>query len=348
MEILNKVKDNSEFDNHKFVTFINDEDSQLQGFVAIHRKNSAVPSFGATRLWSYASEENALKDALRLSRMMSYKAALAGLPCGGAKAVIMMPENLKDRKKMLKAYSEQLNFLKDQFVTGTDVGLTQEDIEYMSQYSDNIVGLNVNPTIYTAKGLIAALKVCLEHKFGNESIEGRTFAIQGLGKIGESFLSLIYDKAGTIYATDVNSDIAEKVKEKYPNIHLVDPEEIHKQEVDIFSPCALSHSLNVNTINQLKCKVIIGGANNQLESDQIGDLLHKLGILYAPDYVVNAGGLIAVYSEYLKQTSESQLDDKIQNMVDIFKKILKESVKSNTPTHRVANSVAEEIFNDYE
>jgi len=346
-KIVDKIEDFKEFDNHKFVTLLNNRKAGLEGFIAIHRKNKDVPSFGATRLWFYDSKEQALKDALRLSYLMSYKAALAGLPCGGAKAVILKPEKIKDKKALLEAYAEQLNFLGGQFITGTDVGLTQGDIEYMQQYTDSLVGFTGNPTVATGDGIEKALQACLQYKFNSPEYIDRTFAIQGLGKVGAELLSRLYGKAKTIYVADINEAVISVIQKTYPNITVVKAEDIHKQQVDVFCPCALSNALNSKTINELECQIVCGAANNQLENNDIGDLLHKLGVLYAPDYVVNAGGLIAVYFEH-QGASNGTVQEKIDNIEETINNILKESAETNLPTHRIANKRAEAVFNTYE
>lgn len=343
------IKDLPEFDKHVFVSFIYDHKTGMEGFIVIHRKNPLLPSFGATRLWHYDSHTDALKDALRLSKMMSYKAALAGLKCGGAKAVIMQPKELKDHKPFLRAYAERMNFIKDQFVTGTDVGLTQKDLSIMKEETSNIVGFNDNSTEFTALGLYYSIKRCLGEVFEDEEIQGRTFAIQGLGKVGSELLKLIYKDARKIYVSDIDSERVKEIKRQYPNVVSVQPEDIHKQKVDIFSPCALSQSLNSHSINELKCSIIVGGANNQLEHEGIGSLLYKLGILYAPDYVVNAGGLIAIFDEYEhKQYDKKRVGEKVMRIKNVLSKILIESDKKRKATNLIANEMAEQVFSKYE
>jgi len=293
-----------EFDNHESVSSFEDKASGLKGFIAIHRRNGDFPSFGATRFWHYDRPEEALKDALRLSQMMSYKAALAGLPYGGAKGVIISPSpdnnSISPQKKadILKAYANQVNYLGGRFITGTDVGITQEDLSIMAAHSPYMVGLHADPTKFTALGLFESIKICLQRVFGTNNIEGRSFAIQGIGKIGRAIAELLYQEGAKIFATDLKEKRLKELKRKLPRINLVAPSDIHKQKVDCFCPCALSGSLNKKTVPQLRCKIVAGGANNQLESNSIGRLLFERDILYAPDYLVNAGGLISVVDEY--------------------------------------------------
>ncbi len=344
----NHIKDLPEFDKHSFISFIYDNESGLEGFVAIHRKNKDIPSFGATRMWNYVSDVEALKDALRLSKLMSYKAALAGLNCGGAKGVIINPGSNIDRNKVLEGYAEKINFIKDHFVTGTDVGLTQDDLKVMKAKTPNIVGFNDNSTDFTALGIYHSIKCCFEQVFDEDDVQGRTFAIQGLGKVGSELIKLIYKDAAKIYVSDINPGRIKEIKSLYSNVIPIEPEEIHKQTVDVFSPCALSHSLNSKSITELKCRMVVGGANNQLENESIGDLLFKLGILYAPDYVVNAGGLIAVYDEHENEKYDHQrVLDRVLMIRDTLGQILTKSFKQKKPTNVVANEMAEKIFNSY-
>ena len=196
------IETSTEFDNHNFVSFLNDPKTGLRGFIAIHRQNGKNPSFGATRMWHYDSDEEAMDDAFRLSRMMSYKSALAGLPYGGGKGVIMLNShtlNKRERNKLLESYAENVDRLSGQFITGTDVGLTQKDLNVMNKRSKYIVGFNGDSTESTALGIFYAMQTCLERVFGDESVKGRSFAIQGVGKIGSSIIEHIYKDAEKIF-----------------------------------------------------------------------------------------------------------------------------------------------------
>lgn len=335
-----------EYDKHHKVIFLNNPKTGLRGFIAIHRKNKNSPSFGATRFLRYENSLDGLRDALRLSRLMSYKAASAGLSNGGAKGVILMPERIKNRKKILLSYAHEVNNLRGDFITGTDAGLTQDDLKLMRKASQFFVGLNSDATQATAMGIYYGMETSLEFLTGNSDLTGKTFAIQGLGKVGHTLLSFLYSKAKHIYVADVDVLTVKKIKKEFPLVFAVKPSEIHKQNVDIFSPCALNHTLNTKTIKELNCKIIAGGANNQLENENIGVLLHKLGILYAPDYAINAGGLIAVYEEYKngKKRNTKSLLIKIVKIKDRLMKIYKQSEKENRATNLIANEITEKTF----
>lgn len=350
--INNDIEKEKEFDGHRFVSFLYDKDNNLKGFVAIHRGGVVGPALGATRVWKYKNEKEALNDALRLSRLMSYKSALAGLPYGGAKAALIEPKGgIKNRKEFFSVYAKRVNYLGGHFVTGTDVGVTNDDVKIMSEVSPNFIGNKVDPAYFTGEGVIVGIKTSLKEVFGSDSVSGKTFAIQGLGKTGSSVANLLYKNgAKKIYITDENQD---KIKSfsKLDKIFESTPKaDIHKKKVDVFIPCALSGILNQKSIKEIKAKIICGSANNQLESKYAGELLYKKGILYAPDYVVNAGGIIAVADEL---QSNSNPDDKriMRKVLDIEKTLLKifmESKSKKLSTSFVADSMAEAIFNSKE
>lgn len=337
----------SDFDEHSLVSFFSDSKNDLKGYIAIHRGSTVKPAFGATRFAYYQSEQEALKDALKLSRFMSYKSALAGLNYGGAKAVIIAGKrHQKISQKQLKAYADKVNLLHGSFVTGADVGMTQANVKQVSKYSRYFVGVKGDPVKYTTLALWQSLQVCAKETFGDGDLTNRSVAIQGLGKIGSGLLEHVYRKAAKIIVADTNPQQVKAVLKRFPKVEVVNPADIHRQAVDIFSPCALSRTLNVKTIHQLKCKTIVGGANNQLENLHIGEVLFKLGILFAPDYVVNAGGLITVVDEYEYQGfSEKRILEKIRIIPETLKKILAASKRQHKAPNVVADSFAEAIFN---
>lgn len=348
-ENSNIIESLTEFDDHYSISFLNDKKSGLKGFIAIHRKNHNFPSFGATRLWYYNSESEALRDVMRLSKLMSYKSVLAGLKSGGAKGVIMLPKNKKiNRKSLLQAYAKRVNLLKGNFITGTDVGLYQSDLLILKKITPYIVGFNGYTTELTARGVYYSIEIALLEVFGSDKIKNRTFAIQGVGKVGVALLSLLYSQAQKVFITDINKKTLKKVTKKYPNTVIIPPKEIHKQNVDVFCPCALSGAITFKNIPELKCKIIAGGANNQLEDENIGLLLNRLKILYVPDYIANAGGLIAVVDEYKNTNFNYNLvNEKVGGIRQRLKDIFEISKKEDKPTNIVANEMATKIFNNY-
>lgn len=337
----------SEFDKHHLILTLQEESVGLDGFIAIHR-GGARKAFGATRLWQYASSDEALRDALRLSKLMSYKSALAGFSFGGAKAVLMRrPMGRSSRQLLLKAYAKKVHELDGQFITGADMGLSQRDLLLMKQETPFMVGARVNPARYTGLGIFYAIQVALKEMFGTESIEGKTFAIEGLGKIGKSLLHYLYKKAKKIYVADINERAVEKIKQKFPAVTAVSPQEIARLPVDVYSPCAYGNAINTETAGRLHCKIVAGGANNQLESDALGDQLFSSGIVYVPDYVANAGGLMSVVSEFENEEKSQKIKSKVATIKDTLRKIFEGSRMQHRPPHRIAHQMAEAIIAPY-
>lgn len=353
---LNKLKNLSsekllyekmpEFDKHSLVVELNNPKAKLKGYIAIHRKKK-FPSFGATRFWDYKSKKKALEDVLRLSKLMSYKCAMAGLPYGGAKAVIIRPKGKFDMEKLLEAYAEELNKLDGKFVTGTDVGLSVSDLHNLKKHTEHLVGFSSNPEEATAIGIANSLSTSLNYLYRNNDYSKYSFAIQGVGKVGGELLNiLVSNGAKNIYIADIDKKKIKEIKNKYPFVKCVSPNKIYSQKVDVYCPCALSGALNGETIKKLKCKIIVGSANNQLENKLIGAKLHEQGILYTPDYIVNSGGLISVVDEFRhgKSNKERLLKD-INKISTKLKKILEESNKKNTPPVLIAEKMSLLIFN---
>ncbi len=339
----------SEYNNHFMVVHLEDKKAKLDAYIAVHKRNKNLPSFGATRLWDYPSKKDGLRDALRLGRLMSYKSALAGLPYGGAKAVIVKPKGKFSREKLLRAYAEGLNELGGVFVTGTDVGLNVGDLEYMKKYTKYLVGYVANPEKATGLGVIKSLDVALLNVFKDKKYEKYSYAIQGVGKVGMEILKiLINGGAKNIYIADIDKNRLKEIKKLYPFVKVAPVGEIHKQKVDVFCPCALSGALNDKSIKDLKCKIIVGSANNQLTDIEIGKELHKKGILYCPDYIVNSGGLISVIDEYVYgKQNDKRLMKKINKIAMVLNKIFLESKKKKLPPFMVSENIGLSIINKY-
>ncbi|MFC1770803.1 Glu/Leu/Phe/Val dehydrogenase dimerization domain-containing protein [Candidatus Margulisiibacteriota bacterium] len=341
------LKNIKEYDNHKVVYFLN-KASGLYGIVAIHSMGTkGLSCFGATRFWSYTSYHDALKDVLRLSKTMSYKSIMAGLPYGGAKGVIIAsPENIKNKKFVLLTYANQIKGKKN-FITGADVGLKMEDLQIMRQANKNIVGFKGDAVMFTSLGIYHSIKTCLENVFGTENITSRSFVIQGLGSVGMTLVKMLYGQAKHITATDIDPEKIRIAKAIFPDIEIVSPDEILNTPGDVFCPCAMGNVLNNKNIETLKCRIIVGGANNQLENKEIGDRLFQKGILYAPDYVVNAGGLISVTDEYEhEEFSHDRIRRKVENIRNTLTDILDTSTKNHKATNLVADEIAEQRFKE--
>ena len=334
------------FDDHKLIVLLKDPSCGLNGFITIHRGSNSLPSFGATRYWKYKSELEALIDSLQLSKNMSYKSALAGLKYGGAKAVII-DSRRNNKKKLLKSYIGKVNSLGGTFITGADVGIDDKDLEILDSKSNFIVGKNSDPVKFTSLGLFFSIQTCLKQLFGDGNLEGKSFAIQGVGKTGTGILKLIYSFASKVYVSDLDAVRLKTVKKKYPKIRIVKPWDIYKKKVDVFSPCAMSNSITKDNVRMLRCKIIAGSANNQLENAYVGLLLQNKGVLYAPDYVVNAGGLIAVVDEYEhKNFNQERVEKRIKNIQTTLQTIFDKHRKTKKPTNLISNKMAEKIFNN--
>lgn len=336
-----------EFDGHQMVSFIHDEHTGLRGFIAIHNTRLG-PATGGTRYWRYPRKEDALRDVLRLSRAMTYKCALAGVAYGGGKAVIMRnPRRPKDHA-LLQAYAGAINLFNGSFYTGEDVGMTEYDVEFLARHSRFINGLPGragDPAPWAALGVFHSIEVSLYAVFGTAAMEGRIFAIKGLGKLGSELARLIFEQGGEVYGADISADAAKKAAKRFPKLKIIKATEIHKVKADVFSPCALGGDFNSKTIAQLNSDIVCGGANNQLASVRDGRRLHKRGILYIPDYVANAGGLISVAEEWNPAGYRAEnVRRKVAAIKKTVTRIIEKSRRDHVPASIVADRLAEDIF----
>ncbi len=317
----------------------------LYGFIAIHRGNKEHPAFGATRIQKYEGINDALRDVLNLSYQMSHKAALAGILYGGGKGVLLDGPHMATqdgRARALHIYAEHVNRLGGKFITGSDAGVTQEDVDYMSTHSPHIVGIKEDPTTHTALGLLHSIEVVAGDVLHKNDLSEISIAIQGLGKVGGALLHLLYDKVGHIVIADISEERAESMRARFPNVHVVSPEEILFQAVDILIPCALGGVFTASNVHHIRARAIVGSANNQLNSDEVGDMLHEQGIFYAPDYLVNSGGLISVVHEFEESADSLLLAEKVLNIKSELRNIIKKSQEERIAMHRIANRTAQE------
>lgn len=341
------IEELPEFDNHKVVTFFSDAKSGLRAFVAVHNENLG-PGTGGTRMWVYPSETDALRDALNLSRAMTYKCALAGVPYGGSKGVIMGDPHKDKTKKLLLAYANSINSLGG-VTTGTDVGLDDNDIKIMHQASKYILGVpngnKLSTSTMATLGVFSSIQSTAEKLWGNTNLAGKRFAVKGLGKTGLELVHHLNEEGAIVIVAEIDKEKVALAREQFPGIKIVSPTEIHKEKVDIYAPCALGGDLNAKSITELNCQAIVGTANNQLASPDIGDWLYKNSILYIPDYIANAGGLINVVDELEPQGyRKERVVERVKGIKHTVKKIIDRAEKEKKPTHRVADLMAEEIF----
>lgn len=336
-----------QFDDHEAVVFVSDAEIGLRGFIAIHNSNLG-PATGGTRYWNYRSEGDALRDVLRLSQAMTYKCALARVPHGGGKGVIIANSHHPRKKQLVAAYAKRINLLNGNFITGEDVGINEDDVRVMLKHTSFIIGKpNVagDPSPWAALGVFYAMQGALEKVLGSAGVHGRTVAVKGIGKVGFALCGLLYKSGARLVVADIDSSRIRLARREFPGVKVVSPPEIHRQKVDVYAPCALGDEFNKKTIPQLRCGIICGGANNQLASPEDGFRLHSWGILYVPDYLANAGGLINVAAELDKRGySRRRVVRKVRGIRNTTKKIIQLSRKQNKPTSEIADRLAESIF----
>lgn len=326
---------------HEQIFFCYDSESDLKAIIAIH-DTSLGPAMGATRLWPFASEEEALQDVLRLSRGMTYKAACANIPVGGGKGVIISnPENKTD--KLLRAYGRFVQELNGRFITGQDVNLSVEDIRKLRCETNYVVGVSEKdggPTSFTARGVILGIKAAVEFCLHRQELDGLKIAVQGLGNVGKNLCYYLHEHGVKLFVSDLIREKAEYINKNLYGVTVVEPNEIYSLDVDVFVPCALGGVLNSLTIPLIKAPIIAGAANNQLEDEQRDSFLLKAkGILYCPDYVINAGGLINVYNEmigYNERNAWRQLQNIYNTLGGIFLKAQEEGLTTHEASKRLA------------
>lgn len=331
--------------DYEQLVFCQDEASGLKAIIAIH-DTTLGPALGGARMWTYATEENAIEDALRLARGMTYKNAAAGLNLGGGKTVIIGDPFTDKNEEMFRALGRFIQGLNGRYITAEDVGTTVTDMDLIHEETNYVTGISPafgssgNPSPVTAYGVYRGMKAAAKEAFGSEMLEGRTIAVQGLGNVAYKLCEYLHNEGAKLVVTDINQAAIDRVVNDFGAI-AVAPEEIYSQDVDIFSPCALGAILNDDTIPQLKAKVIAGSANNQLQDSRHGDYLHELGIVYAPDYVINAGGVINVADELYGYNRERAMK-RVDGIYDSIERIFAISKRDGVPTYVAANRLAEE------
>lgn len=319
----------------------------FKAVIAIH-DTTLGPATGGCRMWQYKSEMEAIEDALRLARGMTYKYAAAGCNLGGGKTVILGDPYRKDREPIFRALGKFINRLGGKYITGEDVGTTLRDMEYIRMETPYVVTLptylggagDIAPM--TAFGTIQAMRACAKEVFESDNLEGKRISVQGLGAVGYHVAKQLWEQKAKIVVTDINSERLNRVIREF-GIQAVAPEEIYDQDVEIYSPCALGATINDETLKRLKCKIIAGCANNQLKEERHGDLLHKMGILYAPDYIANAGGTIYDTDRVgVGNVNHERGKEKVSRIYEIMERLIEISKQKKIPTYIAADRLAEE------
>ncbi|MGM0410019.1 MAG: Glu/Leu/Phe/Val family dehydrogenase [Bacillota bacterium] len=339
---MKKVFEKMEEFDHEQIVVNYDKETGLKAIIAIH-DTSLGPALGGTRLWNYETEEEALVDVMRLSRGMTYKAAAAGLNLGGGKAVVIGDADEIKSEELWRAFGRFVQSLNGRYITAEDVNTTTQDMSYIAEETDHVTGLagtSGDPSPVTAFGVWKAIKATADEVYGTPDLEGRTIAIQGVGSVGYHLAKHIDEEGGKLIVTDIKQENIDKVVEDF-GAEVVDPDEIFSVDCDIFAPSALGAVINDETITQLKCDIVCGAANNVLAEERHGDKLDEMGILYGPDYVANAGGLINVYDE-LQGYNRDRAISRASKIYDNMKKVIEISKRDNIPTYKAADIMAEE------
>lgn len=341
MELFSNMK---KYD-YEQVVFCQDEASGLKAIIVIH-DTTLGPALGGTRMWPYESEEAALEDALRLARGMTYKNAAAGLNLGGGKAVIIGDPKTDKSEQLFRAFGRYIQGLNGRYITAEDVGTTVLDMDIIHEETDYVTGISPafgssgNPSPVTAYGILLGMKAACKEAYGTDDLAGKTVAVQGVGNVAYNLCKHLHEKGASLIVTDINKRAVQKAVSEF-GAKAVDINDIYSVDCDIFSPCALGAVINDETIPLLKAKVIAGSANNQLQEERHGQILHEKGITYAPDYVINAGGVINVADELHGYNRERALQ-KVEGIYDIILRIFEISKEENIPSSEAADKMAEE------
>jgi len=332
------------FDNHENVRFFCDADAGLRAIIAIH-STVLGPAAGGCRMFSYATEDDAVFDALRLSRGMSYKNALANVPMGGGKAVIIGDPATEKTKPLFEAFGRAVNTFQGGFHTGEDSGTAVQDMDWALGVSKYIHGTSSeqagDPSPATAIGVVAGIEAAVRHKLGREDLQGLGVAIQGVGAVGHGMAEILHQKGARLIVADVNDKAVQECVDRF-EAEAVSPEEIFLADAEVFAPCAFGAGINDDTLPRFNCDIIAGSANNQLLEDRHGAALLERGILYAPDYVVNAGGVIWVTDAMGVGYDHDRATARLYHIADTLEAIFQRAEKEGRPTNEVADTMASE------
>lgn len=343
---VNPVFGNLSFDNHEQIVFCNDQETGLKAIIGIHN-TTLGPALGGTRMWQYKNEAEALNDVLRLSRGMTYKSAITGLNLGGGKAVIIGDAKTMKNDALMRRFGEFVHSLGGKYITAEDVGMETRDMDIIREVTPYVTGISEdkggagNPSPITAYGVYMGMKAAAKYRFGTDDLAGKTILVQGVGHVGETLVDYISKEGANVIINDINKENLERVSKKYgAKIH--SDLNIYGLDVDIYAPCALGATINDNTIDLLKAKVIAGAANNQLQDEiKHGKILKEKGIAYAPDFLINAGGIINVYAE-LVGYDKDEIIRKTKKIYDTTLDIFNLSDKENITTYQAAYNIAKQ------
>jgi len=329
--------------NHEQLLFCNDNETGLKAIIAVH--NTVLgPALGGTRMWMYANETEALTDVLRLSRGMTYKNSISGLNLGGGKAVIIGDSRKIKSEALFRRFGKFVHSLGGKYITAEDVGISPADMTWVSMETNHVVGLpgkSGDPSPVTAYGVYVGMKACAKEQFGSDSLSGKKVAVQGVGHVGEYLVASLRKEGAEVFITDIHEPTLKRVADQY-GAKIVGLEDIYDLDVDVYAPCALGATVNDDTLSRLKCSIIAGAANNQLKQEDVhGKVVMDKGIIYAPDFALNAGGVINCYSE-VKGYDSNWAMTKAEEIYQTIGNIVRRSRTEGVPAYKIANKIAEE------
>ncbi|WP_299523057.1 Glu/Leu/Phe/Val dehydrogenase dimerization domain-containing protein [Winogradskyella sp.] len=334
------------FDDHEQIVFCHDKDTGLKAIIGIH-STVLGPALGGTRMWDYKNEWEALNDVLRLSRGMTFKSAITGLNLGGGKAVIMGDAKTEKTPELMRRFGEFVHSLSGKYITAEDVGMETEDMDTVREVTPYVTGISQNkggagnPSPITAYGVFMGMKAAAKFKFGSDVLEDKNVLVQGIGNVGEALVEHLSNEGANVTISDINQERLEEVSSKY-GVKIYNGDEIFSKPMDIYAPCALGATINDDTIYKLQAKIIAGAANNQLaDENKHGRLLQERGIVYAPDFLINAGGIINVYAE-LENYDRQEIMRKTENIYNTTLEILDNAKANDLTTHEAAFGIAQE------
>lgn len=337
---------------HEQVVHFYDQHTGLRAIVAIHN-TWLGPALGGTRMWAYTSEQEALTDVLRLSRGMTYKAAITGLNLGGGKAVIIGDSRTQKSEALMRRFGKFVDGLAGRYITAEDVGVGTKDMEYIAKETNHVTGLpeflggGGDPSPVTAYGVYLGMKASAKEVFGSDSLSGKKVLVQGIGKVGQHLIDHLMKEDVTVYVNDINEDNIRMVTSKYPSLKFVEASDMFDLDIDIYAPCALGATINDDSLGKLKCSIIAGAANNQLADENIhGAMCQEKGILWAPDFLINAGGLINVSIElegYNRDRAMSSTENIYAAASNVFHIAKAENITTIAAAKRLAERRLEEI-----
>lgn len=342
-----QIFESPHFDDHEQVVFVSDSRTKLSAIIAIHSA-ALGPAVGGCRMWAYRSEGDAVTDALRLSKGMTYKAAISNLPIGGGKAVVIGDARTQKTPELLAALGRAIDQLGGRYVTAEDVGMNSADMACIGKATTHVLGLPAklggsdDPSPTTAYGCLFGIRAAVANRWNARSVDGVRIAVQGVGSVGSSLCGYLRNDGALLTVSDVDDGAAARIGERF-SATVVKPDEIYDADVDVFSPCALGGVLNDSTIDRLRACIVAGGANNQLANAGDGERLRSAGILYAPDYAINAGGIIRVTGELLAWTPD-EVDKRVRAIEGTILEIFGEAGGLETPTSDVADRIARRRF----